>query len=432
MSQSESNTFQDPSDDAVAAVFGPTDHNIRKGDIDDDARKICYRLQRSGFKAYVVGGGVRDLLLGKEPKDFDISTDATPREIKSLFRNCRIIGRRFKLAHLYFAHGKNIEVSTFRDTIDPPEPSESEQPQAGPIINDNIYGSEATDAFRRDITINGLFLDVATMEILDYVGGMQDLQQGIVRVIGEPTQRFREDPVRMLRVVRHSARNGFRIDPTCWDSILRNAELITQSSQVRVFDELKKDFSSGCLLTILHLLGETGLLEYILPELLENNGRLMSAESDFSQCLERIDDLVVEDEPVSPTVILTIIAMFTAGDSIWLTDLAEKLPEASDLTERLAACFTRLVVPKKERERIQLLLGLWARVRSVPVKSLKPNSLRRNSLLPDLIALLEVTCLSKEDAQRINLLRPLLHLDEEHGHDGGHRRPQSHQRKHHR
>lgn len=426
MSHSENTTPDNTAEDAAATIYGPSDHLIRKNLIDDDAKKICYRLQRAGFKAYVVGGGVRDLTLGKEPKDFDISTDATPREIKSLFRNCRIIGRRFKLAHLYFAHGKNIEVSTFRDTIDPPEPTEGEQSAAGPVLNDNIYGTEVSDAFRRDITINGLFLDVSTMEILDYVGGMQDLRDGIVRVIGEPIQRFREDPVRMLRVVRHSARNGFRIESGCWSSILENAGLITQSSQVRVFDELKKDLSSGCFLTILHLLGETGILEYILPELLENNGRLLSAESDFSQCLERVDDLVGQGEPVSATVILTIISMFTAGDSIWLADLAERLPEASDLGERLSSCFTRLVVPKKERERIQLLLGLWSKVRGISPKALKPNAYKRSAILPDLVALLEITCLTREDAQRVQLLRPLLNLDDDHlneVHHHNHRKP---------
>lgn len=430
MSQSESLTSESP-DISAATIYGPEDHSIRKNDIDDDARKIVYRLQRSGFKAYVVGGGVRDLLLGKQPKDFDISTDATPREIKSLFRNCRIIGRRFKLAHLYFAHGKNIEVSTFRDTVDAPESPESDSEKT-PVMNDNIYGTEVTDAFRRDLTINGLFLDVSTMEILDYVGGMDDLKAGIVRVIGEPTQRFQEDPVRMLRVVRHSARNGFRINTACWDSIIANASLITQSSQVRVFDELKKDFSSGCLLTIIHLLGETGLLEYLLPELLENNARLLSAESDLSQCLERVDELVSEGDAPSPTVILTILSMFLAGDSIWLKDLAESLPEASDLGERLSTCFTRLVVPKKERERIQLLLGLWSKVRSIPVRALKPNSLKRSSLLPDLLSLLEVTCLTREDAQRIHLLKPLLHEDDHMHDDGPHHKHAGHHRGHRR
>jgi poly(A) polymerase len=352
-------------------VYPPENHPIRKQQIDEDARKIVYRLQRAGFKAYIVGGGVRDLLLGKEPKDFDISTDATPRQIKALFRNCRIIGRRFKLAHIYFAHGKALEVSTFRDLVDVPEPTaEGELLPTGPVANDNIYGTESTDAFRRDITINGLFLDVSTMEIIDYVGGMHDLSSGIIRVIGEPDVRFTEDPVRMLRVVRHSARNGFRIEESCWLSILQNAALISQCSQVRVFDELKKDLTSGCFLTILSLLGDTGLLEFILPELLENNRRLLGAESDFSICLEKIDDIITNGGELSPTVVLTIIALFTAGDSIWLRDLAESLPGAGELGEHLSSCFTRLTVPRKERERIQLLLSLWSKVRGIQLKAL--------------------------------------------------------------
>ncbi len=399
--------------DPELIVYGPEDHSIRKDEVDDDARKVVYRLQRAGFKAYVVGGGVRDLLLGKQPKDFDISTDATPREIKALFRNCRIIGRRFKLAHVYFAHGKALEVSTFRDVVDTAEPTEGDESAQGPLARDNVYGTEATDAVRRDITINGLFLDVSTMEILDYVGGMDDLKHGVVRVIGDPDVRFKEDPVRMIRVVRHSARNGFRINPPCWESIVQNAEVITQSSQVRVFDEIKKDFSSGCFLTILSLLGETGLLEFLLPELLENNSRLLSAESDFSGCLERLDDLAMQGEDISPTVGLTIIAMFMAGDSIWLRDLAETLPEAPDLVERLNACFTRLTVPRKEREKIQMLLSLWARVRSTPVRSFKPGPYKRSSLLHELITLLEVTPLSREDELRLNMLRPLLHSEDE-------------------
>lgn len=411
---------------AECAVYEPDDHPIRKSEIDEDARKIVHRLQRAGFKAYVVGGGVRDLVIGKKPKDFDISTNATPREIKSLFRNCRIIGRRFKLAHIFFGQGKTIEVSTFRDLVEWSEPVEGDQgeaPQPSPVTSDNIYGTESTDAVRRDITINGLFLDVATMQIIDYVGGMEDLQRGVVRVIGVPELRFKEDPVRMLRVVRHAARNGFSIEPSCWSAILEHSSWLTQCSQVRVFDEIKKDFCSGCFLTILSLLGDTGLLEYILPELLENNARLLSAESDFSQCLEKIDDLVLSGESVSSTVVLTIVALFIAGDSIWLKDLAETVPEASDLGERLSACFTRLVVPRKEREKIQMLLSLWSRVRSTPVRALKPGSYRRSSLLPELITLLEVSCMTREDAQRLNMLMPLLDDEDAVHHEPEPRRP---------
>jgi poly(A) polymerase len=405
-------------------VYEADQHSIRRSDIDEDARKVVYRLQRAGFKAYIVGGGVRDILLGKTPKDFDISTDATPRQIKSLFRNCRIIGRRFKLAHVFFAHGKTLEVSTFRDTADVPEPTESDGASAAPVANDNIYGTEETDALRRDLTINGLFLDVSTMQVIDYVEGMRDLHHGTIRIIGDPDVRFREDPVRMLRAVRHSARNGFRIESQCWDSIVRNAQLITQCSQVRVFDEIRKDVSSGCFLTILSLLGETGLLEHILPELLENNGQLLSAESDCSLCLEKIDDLAGQGVEISATAVLAVLAIFMAGDSIWLRDLAESMPSARDLGERLSSCFTHLTVPRKERERIQMLLSLWGRLRSTPLKALKAGSYRRSALLPDLISLVEITQLSREDAQRLYLLKGLVDAEQvSHAHSDHPQRP---------
>jgi len=403
-------------------VYDSSQHSIKKNDIDDDARKIVYRLQRSGFKAYIVGGGVRDILLGKRPKDFDISTDATPKQIKALFRNCRIIGRRFKLAHIFFGHGKTLEVSTFRDFVTPIEAPDEEGQGPAPVANDNLYGTEETDAVRRDLTINGLFLDVATMEIIDYVRGMEDLKQGIIRIIGEPETRFREDPVRMLRVVRHSARNGFHIEPRCWDSILVNRELITQSSQVRVFDEFKKDLTSGCFLTILSLLGETGLLEFILPELLENNGRLLSAESDLSLCLEKIDDSIAEGAEISSTVVLAIIALFTAGDSIWLRDLAESSGDPADLGERLNSAFTRLMVPRKERERISMLLNLWSRVRSISPQNLKAGSFKRSALLHELISMVEITGFTREDSQRLHMLKFL--LDSEHAVHEHHDHPQ--------
>jgi poly(A) polymerase len=409
-------------DEVRPVVYEAQEHSIRKGDIDEDARKVVYRLQRAGFKAYIVGGGVRDILLGKTPKDFDISTDATPRQIKALFRNCRIIGRRFKLAHVFFAHGKTLEVSTFRDTADVPEPTETDGAPTAPIASDNIYGTEQTDALRRDLTINGLFLDVSTMQVIDYVNGMQDLQHGTIRIIGDPDVRFAEDPVRMLRAVRHSARNGFHIEPQCWDSILRNAELITQCSQVRVFDEIRKDVNSGCFLTILSLLGETGLLEYILPELLENNSRLLSAESDCSLCLEKIDDLINDGAEISATTVLALLALFMAGDSIWLRDLADSMPNARDLGERLSSCFTRLTVPRKERERIQMLLSLWGRLRSTVPKALKAGSYKRSALLPDLISLVEITQFTRDDAQRLHLLKGL--LDTEHADHSHHEHPQ--------
>jgi tRNA nucleotidyltransferase/poly(A) polymerase len=308
------------------------------------------------------------------------------------------------LAHVFFSHGKNLEVSTFRDFADTIDTSESTASSSAPISNDNTYGTEETDALRRDLTINGLFLDVSTLRVIDYVNGMDDLRSGTIRIIGEPDKRFAEDPVRMLRAVRHSARNGFQIEPRCWESIVRNAQLLESCSQVRVFDEIKKDLSSGSFLTILSLLADTGLLEYILPELLENNGRLLSAESDCAVCLEKIDDLSAAGKAPSATTSLAILALFMAGDSIWLRDLTESFINSNDLSDRLRSCFTRLTVPRKERERIHLLLALWARVLRTPLKSFKAGPYKRSSLINDLIEVLEITQTGREDTHKLKIL----------------------------
>lgn len=404
-----------------ATVYSQEQHGLPRHKIDEDARKIVFRLQRAGYKAYIVGGGVRDLLIGKVPKDFDISTDATPKEIKSLFRNCRIIGRRFKLAHIFFAQGKTIEVSTFRDTVDIPESGEFDtSSDSAPPISDNIYGTESTDAVRRDLTINGLFLDVSTMEIIDYVGGMDDLRRGIVRVIGEPTARFIEDPVRMIRVVRHSARNGFQIEKGCWSSILENAWRLSTCSQVRVFDEFRKDLSSGCLLTILNLLSETGLLTEMLPELLENNSRLLSNESDLSHCIEFFDERTLEGEEIGQTPILAILALFTMFDSVWLRDIIEGIDGTAAIHEALSHTFTKLTVPKKERERISILLQQWSKVKHAKTTTFKAGAFKRSSLLSELITLLDATITSREDEQKLLQLRALEQVpyDSHSDHDG--------------
>ena len=222
-------------------IYPRTDHTLSRSKIDPDALSIMYRLSRGGYKAYLVGGGVRDVLLNKRPKDFDIATDATPRQVKALFRNSRVIGRRFKLVHVYFAHGKNIEVSTFRDNFIPQEEEESDsESDKAPVSSDNIFGTEATDALRRDITINALFYDGVSRSIIDYIGGIEDLRRGIIRVIGDPTERFIEDPVRLIRVVRHAARTGFAIEEKCRVAIQKNIALLKKASQVRVFEEIKR------------------------------------------------------------------------------------------------------------------------------------------------------------------------------------------------
>lgn len=327
--------------------------------IDPDALKIMYRLIHYGFKAFLVGGGVRDLLLHKKPKDFDIATDATPRKVKAIFGNSRIIGRRFKLVHVFFRGNKIIEVSTFRDSSEERDADESGSGEDDRRpLTDNRYGTEATDALRRDLTINGLFYDLSTFSIIDYVGGVRDLQAGIVRIIGDPDVRFVEDPVRLIRVIRHAARSGFQIEAGCRDSLLRNAHLITESSSMRVYEELKKDLTCGHFCTIVQLLHAHNLLQYLLPELESDDARLLRYGSRFTESLQRADELVHAGTPPSPTAVLALLALF-AADVLDRADPYDLDVIENSPTEFMRGCFEKLAVPRRERERVEHLLNIW-------------------------------------------------------------------------
>jgi poly(A) polymerase len=211
-----------------------------------------------------VGGSVRDLLLSRVPKDFDIGTDAHPQAIRRLFRNCRLIGRRFRLAHILFPHGKVVEVATFRRRPDEPVDSEGRELLQ---TSDNTFGTPREDALRRDFTINGLFYDIANFSIIDYVGGLEDLEAGLVRTIGDPEIRFQEDPVRMMRAVEFASRLGFAITPDSYEAILRHRKEIVKSAPPRVTEELAQALRGGHSLPTLLLLREVGLLDALLPEL---------------------------------------------------------------------------------------------------------------------------------------------------------------------
>jgi poly(A) polymerase len=259
-------------------VIPRSEHPISRRDIDPDALKVLYRLQQFNYTAYLVGGSVRDLLLQRRPKDFDVGTDAHPYQVKKLFRNCWIIGRRFRLAHVRFGN-KTIEVATFRRhvlpgtenepaTTEPPEEIAGEAAPADLLIrHDNTFGTPEEDAFRRDFTINALFYDIATFSIIDYVGGLQDLRDGIVRSIGDPRQRFQEDPVRMLRAVAFAARLGFRLDPPVVDAIHEHGALIATAAPARLIEEYYKVLRSGAAEKTFRLMAEHGLLQQITPEL---------------------------------------------------------------------------------------------------------------------------------------------------------------------
>lgn len=235
-------------------------HSLSSKDIDRDALKVLSMLQQEGHTAYLVGGGVRDLYLGKTPKDFDISTDAKPGQIRKLFRNSRTIGRRFRLVQVFFHGNKIIEVSTFR--------SRSEYDMEGEINvlpANNTFGSEADDAFRRDLTINSLFYDIHNETIIDYTGGVADLNNRIIRIVGDPDKRITRDPVRMLRAMRHASRIGFSIEDATWQAIIRHTDELHFCPVSRIRDELLKDLRGGANRHWLQLLLDSGVFYVLFP-----------------------------------------------------------------------------------------------------------------------------------------------------------------------
>jgi poly(A) polymerase len=244
------------------------DHTVSRKQISSAALKVLYSLKDAGYTAYLAGGGVRDLLLGRIPKDFDITTNATPDEVKKLFRNCRLIGRRFRLAHIYF-HNEIIEVSTFRAPApqEIAEENSSFQTRDGLVVRDNVFGTPEQDAIRRDFTVNALFYNIADFSLIDYVNGLDDLKNRILRVIGDPDQRFTEDPVRILRAIRFSASLDFEIEATACAAIRRNAARLEECSSSRLYDELQKLFSCGKAACVFSLCCKLDVFEHLFPEL---------------------------------------------------------------------------------------------------------------------------------------------------------------------
>ena len=254
---------------SIPRILPRAEHPISRGYIDPEALRVLYRLHRAGYKAYLVGGSVRDLMTGRTPKDFDVGTDAKPQEVRRLFRNSRVIGRRFRLAHILFEGGKIVEVSTFRKT---PDAARSEQGgEEGEddllIRSDNTFGTPEEDALRRDFTINGLFYDIATYAVLDFVGGVEDLERRVVRTIGDPLIRFREDPVRMLRACEFAARLSFTMSEDARGAIAELKREVTKSAAPRVTEELLDPLRRGWGHDTYRGWSEAGLLDALLPEL---------------------------------------------------------------------------------------------------------------------------------------------------------------------
>jgi poly(A) polymerase len=276
-------------------------HGLARERISPAAAKVCSVLRDAGYQGYVVGGAVRDLLLGIEPKDFDVATDARPEQIKPLFRRAIIIGRRFRLVHVMLGP-ETVEVSTFRSA----DADTSEKDEHGRVLRDNVFGSQESDALRRDFTVNALYYDPATEEVVDFHGGLADLKKRVMRVIGDPETRYREDPVRMLRAVRLGAKLGLTLDPATREPIREMAPLMERVPPARLFDEMLKLLLSGHASACLRQLREVGLHKGLLP-LLDVILDQPLGERFVTLALAQTDERVLAGRPVSPAFLFAAL-----------------------------------------------------------------------------------------------------------------------------
>tara|TARA_Y100001956_G_scaffold25490_1_gene25290 strand:- start:437 stop:1795 length:1359 start_codon:yes stop_codon:yes gene_type:complete len=302
------------------------EHNVSRKKISDNALKVLYRLHGAGFDAYLVGGGVRDLLLGQQPKDFDIATNATPEQIRQLFKNCRLIGRRFRLAHIMF--GRDIiEVATFRGHHQEPSKNVSQQSKEGMLLRDNVYGTIDEDAERRDFTINSMYYSISDYSIHDYAGGIEDLEDKLVRLIGDPETRYREDPVRMLRAIRFAVKLDFDIEEDTAAPIEEMAVLLQDIPPARLYEESLKMLQSGHGLETYHLMREYNLFQQLFPTIAEffTDEYDSPTEQMLDLVLDSTDQRIEEGKRINPAF------MFAA--MLWypLQAKAEQLMEKRNL-----------------------------------------------------------------------------------------------------
>ena len=293
--------------DGEPRILERSEHPISRRFIDKNALKVLYRLHNAGYKACLVGGSVRDLMLGRPPKDFDVGTNARPNEIRRLFSNSRIIGRRFRLVHVFYHDGGVVEVSTFRRDPDPEE--QRGEPGELLITSDNTYGTPRQDAFRRDFTINALFYNVADYSVIDHVGGIEDLEKKLVRAIGDPDVRFQEDPVRMLRACEFAGRLGFGIESRTQEAIHRQSKELAKASPARVTEEIVQLLKCGRAGAAMQWMLELGLLEVLLPEAYAMLTAGARGLGDFGQILPVIDRMVAEERPLSDTALLAALLL---------------------------------------------------------------------------------------------------------------------------
>ncbi|MDV6236540.1 polynucleotide adenylyltransferase PcnB [Leptospira ellisii] len=377
-------------------------HLIRKNMIDEDAVKIIHRLNKFGFKAYIVGGGVRDLLLGRKPKDFDVVTNATPNQIKKIFNNCRIIGRRFKIVHILF-RGKVIEVSTFRSLPDY-RLGKAVEDQDYLIKRDNKFGTPQEDAARRDFTINSLYYDVRNDSIIDYVGGFDDIQNKVLRVIGDPDISFREDPVRMLRAVKFAEILGLEIEKTTAKAIRKHKIELEKASSSRMLEEYNKIFRTWKTSLIFQGMAEHGLLEVLFREAFEKERKKNSnfgdkfLETNIGKRLAIADKLLTEREEMTPHIFYSLIFSDLVTDAL----SKENMNLVSAIKNNLEPIFKRLETPKKDKDRLIKIFASQQRFLSTEdEKSSQNNFFRMKDYFYDAFMVFKIGAIAENDEQAI-------------------------------
>jgi poly(A) polymerase len=374
---------------AIAARPEPDRHSraIPLEDIDPDAVKVVRRLTRSGHEAYLVGGCVRDLLLGVRPKDFDLATSARPPQVRGLFRNCRIIGRRFRLAHILFGGGKVIEVATFR------RGGEAEPTSPGDLLirDDNAWGLPHEDALRRDFTINSLFYDLEHEQILDWTEGMDDIEARVVRTIGDPTIRFREDPVRILRAAKFAARLDLGIDPPVYDAMVAQRHELVRSARPRVLEEILRLLRGGAAHRSMWLLWETGVLAVLLPEVAGFLDDDAEAARVLWLSLQAADRMKADGRPLSDSALLGVLLGEPLRERI--TGTGDPLVEIDAV---LGALCERLGVPRRHRERIRVALAVQRRLEQPPRG--RAANLARRDFIADALDLCEVRLVATDQS----------------------------------
>ncbi|MCB0221821.1 MAG: polynucleotide adenylyltransferase PcnB [Chrysiogenetes bacterium] len=401
-------------------VIPRAEHPISRQKVSPDALKVLYRLYRNGYKAYLVGGSVRDLLLKREPKDFDIATDAHPREVNQLFKNSRVIGRRFKVVHVHFGKDRIVEVSTFRSQPEDVAPDankeeeaaeaaaeeETEEEDDGPRrrrINENTFGTEQEDALRRDLTINGLFYDIGTFSIIDYVGGLRDLHQGVIRIIGDPKERLEEDPVRIIRAIRHAARTDFTIEPATAKAIRDAHQLLPTCAPARVFEEFLRELRGGYAYESFRRMCEMEVLKTLYPQLAAHLGKAPRKDPEPGSpwfLLESVDRLRAERGPVPDSILLGVIlasmlrspidaACETEATKAEVSQRIEKLRRSAD------AVLTDMGIPRKIAGAVVgHLVGLSRVRRALMMQNLGP-SVRGKSYFADAYATYEIDAIAR-------------------------------------